>query len=340
MTGSNSTPPAGYMSRVKSVSKQEAVSTYTADNIKTIVKYAVEVYIRSFFDVAGVNRRFLKVTPTAFNYVSDPDFDTEKDPTRTKLTIDRMTERVVGALPSIVIADTGMTLRTPGFGKSTQQSKSLGSNNLYRVAHCIHVFREIPVTILVATNSQSSTECIAQALHAMFFDLSNLICGRTLKPPDGSDSTWSIRLPQTMDPGTTEKSSQTEDVNEQVWMCPLSMSLFFEDSYDLADDDIDPVVHTAGDSIDPVIVCDSTVRVGRRTTITVLNMQADMRLVLNNRNIATLAEGPRPTEFVLLAKQPGTLSVQLIQRAATNQPLQGSSIQPKIVVSKELTLTY
>lgn len=340
MTEESITPPLGYMSRVKAISKQEAVSLYSAENIKTVVKYALEQYLRSFFDTNGVNRKYLKVTPTAFNYVSDPDFDTEKDPTKIKLTIDRMQERVQGMLPSIVIADTGMILKTPGFGRSVAQSKSLGSDNLFRVAHQINVFREIPITLLVATNSQSSTECLSQALHAIMFDLSNMICGRTLRPRADHDTTWCVRLPLQMDAGSTDKNNQSEDTQEQVWTNPLSFSVVFEDSYSITDTDIEAVVHAPGETTDPAILVDTVVRVGRKASVLVTNMHADMRLVLNNRNIAMLSEGSRPQEYTLLAKQPGILELQLIQRSANNQQFQGSSIQPKIVMRKSVTLTY
>lgn len=326
----------GYMSKLKTVSRQSALSTYSATNIDTITQNAVEAYIRSFFSEDGINRHYLQqFAPELLQYISDPHYSGD-DATRKVLTIARYEERLAAHPPCIVINTAGPVLKTPGFGRSTHQSRPQPDI----IAHHISVFRDIGVSLFIAASSRSDLAILSQAMSTIFYDISTLVNGKTLLPTNATD-TWLIRLPMQMDAGTIDKQAQGEDPQMQIWTNVFSMTVSFEDSFMLSSEDIKYTVGV-GTADAPVLDFPVTMRVGKSVTGTFTNKQVGMALTLSDYNLATMTPGSLPCEYIIHPKRPGTLELRVTQGAVPNGSLedQGSSIQPNIVAKLPITITF
>lgn len=326
----------GYMAKLKTVSRQEAAVSYSDMNISTITTSSLESYIRSFFDADGHNRKYLEqFAPGMASYFSNP--LQGNDATKTQLSVERYSERLMAHPPCFVINDTGVVLKPAGFGKSTWQSRP--QDNI--VSHTISVVREIPVTILVAASSKSSLASLAQCLHTIFFDISTFINGRLLHS-ETDNATWSLRLPLTMDAGTYDKTPQGDDPQMMLWTSVLSMTCVFEDSFMLKSDDLSYTVNS-GKFSDPTMDFPRTMKVGKRYSGRIDNLLVDMKVLLSDHNVAAMSQGSSLSEHVILAKRPGRFKVQVARGTKTGSDLypgQGSSVQPNIILEQEIVVTF
>jgi hypothetical protein len=324
------------MANLKTVSRQSAITTYSATNIDTVVQDALEHYMRSFFDPEGSNRALLKqFAPELLRYNSDPHYS-GNNPVQTALTIARYEERLAANPPCIVINTTGMTLKTPGFGRSTGQSRPQTA----LIAHHISVYRDINVSLFIAASSRSDAATLSQAINTIFFDISTFVNGKTLRPSNSTD-TWVIRLPLQMDAGNIDKQAQGEDVQMQIWTNVFTFTLSFEDSYMLSSDEITYTVSTQP-AEEVRIDFPTTCRVGKPVVGTVINKQYNMTVMLSDYNLATLTPGSLPCEYILHPRRPGVVQLRIAQGAAKPGSIenQGSSIQPNIVASQSINITF
>jgi hypothetical protein len=324
------------MARLKTVSRQSALSTYSATNIDTITQTAIESYLRSFFNEDGANRELLgQFAPELLQYNADPHY-VGNDSTKKKLTIARYEERLAAHPPCIVLNTTGTTLKTPGFGRSTHQSRP--QTDL--IAHHISVFRDIQASIFTAASSRSDLVTLSQAISTIFYDISTFVNGKTLRPQNATD-TWLIRLPLQMDAGGTDKQAQGEDPQMQIWTNVFSFTLSFEDSFMLSSEDMKYTV-SVGTTDAVNMVFPSSARVGKSFVGTLSNKQVGMSLTLSDYNLATITPGSLPCEYIIHPKRPGVLELRVIQGAVPNGSLedQGSSIQPRIVAVHPITITF
>lgn len=332
-------PKFGYMLRPKPMSRQEALQTYSRTSIVTITKKAIESYLRSFFDSNGENRETLtpQLDPGVMTYLSDLEFSQELDQTKTKLVIARYQERLKSELPAIVIADTGLLLKRPGFGKSFAQARV----SAHSVAHHVAVIRDVNITLVTATSSQSDTEKLSQFVQLVFFDMAPLLIGSVLRPTTAtSGQTWMVRLPNTMDAGGVEKNSQSDDPNQQVWTSTLSFTASFEDSF-IVGSEAPEVVSDGSDFTSPVLEIPDTMRVGQRISGDVLNLETNQRVVTSAPGLLTISESDSETGFILTARRPGTAWVRILSGASTDRSQgQGATIQPNVVLEKQVTITY
>lgn len=327
----------GYMRRYKAVSRQAAVSTYSATNISTITTSAIESYIRDYFDSNGKHRNLLaQFAPGLTKYLSDETFVPEQDPTRTKLTIARYNERLAAHPPCYVLSDSGIALKSPGFGRSISQSRMVPN----QTAHCIAVMREVPITIVTAANSKSDMAILAQALHSIFYDLSNFIGSKLIHPENETD-TWIVRLPMQMDAGGYDKNNMPDDPQQMMWTNTFSFTASFEDCYYVVGEDINYEASNAA-VYAPSLVLPDTVTVGKRIIFSAQNLQLGMKVVTSDPGTAVVSPGSNPFEFLLLAKKPGTFDIKILNNTRKTNPYPGqsSSIQPDVVLAKTVTSTY
>jgi hypothetical protein len=339
ITGSDpASSSTGYMRRFKTVSRQTSVSVYSATNISTIVSTAVETYLRNYFETTGKHRRLLEqFAPSMTYYIADPDFVPASDPTKQALSIQRYSERIAAEPPGLVITDSGVVLKTVGFGRSVAQDQQ----NPGIVSHHISIFRDVPVTILIVASSRSDLASLCQVIHSIFYDLSNFVSGKLLFPENDTD-TWLIRLPMQMDAGNYEKTQQTDDVKMQLWSNTFSFTCTFEDAYMLAGDELRYDV-PSGLVGGPVINFPTTIRAGRQVIGSVSNLQSNMQVLLSDHNIANISKGSSPSEYRILAKRPGKFSLQIVQGATTSanpNPGQSSMVQPNVVASQDIIISF
>ena len=329
-----STTRLGYAAGVSLQSRQEATNIISNTNIDSIVTSAFDGYLHSFFDYMGSRRKQLaQMVPGVSCFVSDPGMSDSTDPTRQCLSIERLTERLQAKLPCIVIGDTSITLRKTGFGRSLAQSRV--SQNV--TAHHIGIFREVLVNLLVVANSKSDCYSLSQALHVIFFDAANFLTGSVLRPMD-NNATWAIRIPQTIEPGTPSKDQQGGDPKQQVWSNTVGINCFFEDSFIVAGQaPSQPVLDR--DATTVAFNFPATGRVGRSVTGTIVGLPFQANVVLDNVNVASLQQLAQ-SEYTLVFRRPGTVTLRVLDGAATSLKDQGSTVQPNIVAEHTITVTF
>lgn len=325
------------MKTLKAVSRQAAVSMYSDMNVSTITTSAIEQYIRNFFEVDGKYRRYLmQFAPSMARYTVEKDHN-PSDTTKTLLTLERYNERIAAHPPCIIINDTGVVLKPAGFGRSTWQSRPQSSV----VMHQIAVTREVPITIFIAASSKSELVSLAQCMHAIFFDISTFINGKIIHSDNHTD-TWSLRIPMMIDPGSYDKNNQGDDPQMQLWTSTISMQITFEDSFNLTDDDMSYTV-SPGSISGPEISFPNVLKIGRRTSGMISNLMVDMKVVIDNHNLASISHGSTLSEYIILAKRPGEFNIQVIQGTKTGSniyPGQGSAVRPDVIAQKKITVTF
>ena len=323
------------MAGVSLRSRQDASDRASETNIDNIVTSAFERYLRSFFDIEGSRRKkFMQIAPGLSQFVSNHDFDFAKDPTKSRLTIERLTEKTQASVPCIVICDTSFTLRKTGFGRSVAQSRV--SDRV--TANHIAIFREISVPFLVVANSKSDCYAISQGLHIVLFDAVNFMIGNMLLPEKGSSATWRIRIPQMIDPGTPSKDQQGGDPQQQVWSNTVTVPCFYEDSFIISGDTISDAVITDTPE-DVAITFPTSARVGQSVPGFITGLPWQARVVLDDINVASLRQTDE-SEYTLIFRRPGTVRVQVLDGAAQGQEGQGSSIQPAIICEHTINVTF
>lgn len=324
----------GYMSKISLSSRQEASNLVSETNIDNIVTDAFEKYFRSFFETTGRRRkRLLQMLPGVANFVADPDFKPELDPTKTVLAIERLTERTQANVPCIVIGDTQITPRKHGFGRSSAQSRV--SQKV--VAHHIGIFREVSVPILVVANSKSDCYSLSQALHILLFDAAQFLTGSILVPDD-PNATWMLRLPQTIDGGNPAKDMQGGDNQHQVWSNTITVNTFFEDSFIVGAIVNDaPATEVGPESV--VFNFPETARVGQTLEGFISGLPWQATVGLDNVNVASL-RNTNQGEYSLVCRRPGVVVIRVMDGGAKNMQDQGSTTQPNIVAEHTVTVTF
>lgn len=327
----------GYMRKYKAVSRQAATATYSATNISTITLTALENYLRAYFDTTGKHRGLLlQFAPGMSQYVSDVTYVQGSDATKTFLTIERYNERIAAHPPCIILNDSGVVLKSVGFGRSVAQDRQQANIT----SHHISVSREVPVTFLVVANSKSDLATLSQTLHTIFFDLSNFTSGRMILPTNETD-TWLIRLPMVMDAGNYDKSNQSDDPQMQIWSSTMSFVCSFEDSFMLAGDDINYDAST--DPIyAPSIEFPDTMLVGKKYIGTVSNLLVNMKIAISDPNIASISQCSSTFEYIITAKKPGVFTVKIFEGARTENKYDGQNnmLQPNVILEKQITINF
>jgi hypothetical protein len=319
------------------MTRQEAVASYSNENISSVVKTAIAQHMQSFFveaknDVAS--SLLAQFGRGSTRYVVDKDFDPESDKTKVKLPVHKFFEEIQNSMPCIVVATAGCTFKPSGLG-ITDGTARLSNGSLTTVHH---IMREIPIIIMVVTTSQRDTEMLAQTIQMMFGELSGITTGFVLHGHNDYDK-WALHLPKVPEFSNPEKAPIGESVTQLAWSSTITLTTLFEDNLYLTFEDNK---YTIGieDLDDAAIDFPSNVFVGRRVLGRISGLRESQRVIVSDNALATLTTGEIPAEYLLLAKKPGTVNVQIVD--GVDNTTQGSQnfLRPNIVLEKSIKISY
>lgn len=333
------TPPhsGGYLNRIKPVSRQEAVASYSNENIQGLVKNAIARHLRSIFEEAnsGADSSLLsQFGRGSTRYIVDKDFDPSSDQTKIKLPIRTFLEEIKNEIPCIVVSTTSCLFKTPGLGVN-QGTARLSNGTL---THVFHIMRELQVVLMIVTTSQQDTEKLSQVVQMVYGDLVGFTTGHVLHGHEVHDR-WSLHLPKVPEFSNPEKSPIGDSVTQMVWMSTVMLNTLFEDNLYITFDDNK---YTIGieEFGDPKIDFPETARVGRKVFGVISSLRDSQKIIVSDTNIAALVKGDIPSEYGLLCKKPGVVSIQVVDGVDNETPGSKNMFRPKIVVEHSVTISY
>ena len=333
------TPPhsGGYLNRVRPMTRQEAVASYSNENIQGLVKNAVARHMQELFQEAnsGVDGSLLsQFGRGSTRYVVDKDFDPSSDKTKAKLPIHAFFEEIKNQMPCIVVSTSGYTYKPSGLGICDGTAR-LSSGVITTV---FHIVREIQLVIMIATTSQVDTEKLSQVIQMYFGDFAGFTTGYVLHGHNDYDR-WALHLPKIPEFSPPEKNPIGDSATQMVWSSTVMLPTTFEDNVYITQSE-DSYTISADEYGDPVIDFPVFARVGRRVTGRVSSLTDRQRVIISDHNIAALTRGVIPSEYCLLFKKPGVVSVQVVEGVDDVTPGSKNMLRPNIVVEKQIVVSY
>lgn len=323
----------GYMAIVPPQSQTANTELNSNENIKGTVKTAIAKLCSELFDSRSEDNALLKqFAKGSTRYETRLSFDPTQDRVKTKLNIHKYYEEIKNDLPQIVIADGGAMFKSPGIGFHSDVRKLLDG----RIAHSVHIIREVPVVINIVTLAQQDTEKLANTLQMYWGDFVGLIHGYRIGGHDVG-VTWHIHLPKIPEFGTVDKTNLGDSAIQQVWSSIITLQVTYESmGYLVRNDAIEyDVVENA-----PAMAINfpSTVRIGRWYEGTVTGLDPAYLVIVNDNVNAKIVTGEHWFMHRLLVKKPSTFKIQIIKKVI-DQSLPGAMNGPTYTIMAEKTIT-
>lgn len=307
------TPPNGYLNRKIAESVQDAIAHYTVDNIKTIVKSAVQRYIQSFMDTDGGNRElFQAITRMGLQYITDKSFDPASDPSLRKTQLARLFEQIRQELPCILIMDSSFEFvnsNWTGIDKVWIQNREWYGR--------IHIARNLRIIVVAGTRDQSSTDFLHGLLSVLFGEMRFLAGGTLMRGNQTNGETWAMTLGNPI-LGKVSQNKVNGDPKDSVWFFDIEVpDILFEDYITIKQ----PYAHVVpgtgimnppgllGDT-PPVIVFPQTIPINQPTQLLINLFQPSFQSIfISNPNVAIY----EPHSRYVTARQLGTFQIQVMR---------------------------
>jgi hypothetical protein len=235
-------------------------------------------------------------------------------------------------VPCIVIADSGMTWKSPGLG--FDQGTFRGEDRtVYRV---VHVMRQLNITFQVVAMDQTTADSISDCLGLVFGDLGGITSGLVLS--DMSNSSWVVRLPKMPELGSSEKNQRGDDPKDLLWMSTSTVTVDYEDSFTV------PFIEPTAEIKNQVAPArkfsiPQTVRVGHESDAFILNMRVGEDLSVSDSSCLLMKPGRFPGHYILVGRKPGQVKVRLLDGGtSTNHP--GGIVRPDFTNEFTITVAY
>lgn len=306
-------PPKGYLNRKVSESIQDAVSNYTVDHIKTIVKAAIQRYIESFMDAQGGNRKlFEAITKMGLQYVTDRSFDPASDPSLRKTQIARLFEQVRQELPCILIMDSSFEYNMMNF-TGIDKAWIHGTEWYGR----IHISRTLKIMVVAGTRDQSSADFLHGLLSVLFGELRFLADGNALRGNRNNGETWCMTMgnPQL---GKVNQNKVSSDPKDTIWFFDIEIpDILFEDHLTIKQPIYIPelgegVMNPPGalGDVAPIIHFPNSIPINEPTQLMIDLFQPDVQEVfISNPNIAVYD----PHTRIITARRIGKFKIQVMR---------------------------
>lgn len=311
--GMSQTPPSGYLKRKVAQSADEAISQYTADHIKTIVKATVQKYIESFFNTNGGNRQlFETLSKQGLQYVTDKSIDAANDPTLRKTQLARMFEQIRQELPCMLIMDSGFEyvhqnwigLDRVWFNKGEWHGN-------------VQITRNLKITLAVGTRDQSSCDFLHGLLSILFGEFRFVSGGQRLTGNYEIGETWVVKI-GTPQMGTVTQQPLGEDPKDRIWMFNMDLeNVMFEDSVSFkqpldkfAPPDTGVMNEAELGWVAPIIYLDEEIPMNERAQVLFDLFQPDIhQIIIKDPGIATF----EPRSRTISPRRLGTTELQVVR---------------------------
>lgn len=326
----------GFLNRIKPLSRQEAVASFSNENIAGTCKTQIANHIKKFFEESSVDKNSIlaQFGKGSTRYVTDKDFDPESDKTKVKLTVRKFFEEIKNEIPCIIVSTSGITFKPSGLGYSDGAARL--DNGVLTTVH--HVVREVAIVILIVTQAQEDTERLYQVIQMMFGDLSGITSGYSIYGNKEFDR-WVIHLPKIPELSNPEKQPMGDSQQSFLWSATVGLNITYEDNvYITMEED----KYTVGSDFveEPTINFPSKLYVGRKTLGSISGLRVGQKVMLSDPTLATLQAGDSLSEFILLGKKPGNLKVWIVQGVDNNTEGSKNFFRPNVVVEHSITIQY
>jgi hypothetical protein len=292
---------------------EEAVQTFTADHIKTLVKAGIQRYIESFMNKDGGNRGLYETfTKMGLQYITDKSFDATSDPTLRKLQIARLFEQLHQQLPAILIVDSDFKNLPMNF---TGLERVRFQNGYWYGT--LQVVRQLTISVVAGTTSQTNTDFLQSLLSVMFGEIKFLAGGGRMTGNRALGETWVMTLGLPVLGGITQ-TPIGEDPKDKAWATTIEIpDILFEDSITIqqklstftAGQRIMNPTGNIGDT-PPVIYAPATIPMNQSTQVRLNYFQPSIqRVIISDPNIATY----EPQSRMITPRRLGTFELQVIQ---------------------------
>lgn len=342
------TPPkSGFTVKAVPKSVKESVSRQGHDRLKTITKSAVEQYLRSFLDSDGDNRSAIEsVAKGSLQYVTDKSLNAQKDPTKRPTQLARIFNEVREHTPAILIIDAGMQSIPSGLNSGLTHSTLL--NGQWQGWY-LKQFK-VPLTIVVLTNDQDSTDQLMEIVELPFNNLRQISGGSEIRPQEPGHN-WVVRLPLGLDISGTSGVNITDDQKDQLWFAEFSITVDAEDTFSieipfdtsLAGSDYDQSYSLGGRTgtanlsltMPPVIIAPDTIQINSLANVSFGRLRPYHKIVIDRPMIATIDVEAR----VVTPRRLGTFTLQVLDLQARDDGAGPRALAPVVAAEKTITVT-
>jgi hypothetical protein len=324
-----------FMPKTAVVTPREAVQRQSSSHVKANVKNAVVRYLGRYFSEDGLYRDTMRdVFPDMLKFVTDLDFvptDATDAARETKFPIFKYYNDVKAYLPCLIVSESGTTWRSSGIGRNQGTVRTKDG-----FCQIIHVMRSVNISLVVVTNDQATTDSIVEVLSLIFGELAGTMSGMQIQD-DSAGAHWLVRFPKMVEPGTTERNQQGDDVKDLVWTSTTQLPLEYEDSF-LLPYASQSVQIMPGNTTMPTLSIDvpATIRIGRETCGFVRNLETGQSVGTSDPGVLALKPGRSGGQYYLIGRKSGKAEIRVIQ----NLEQRDGVMQTHVVKSVLVTVAY
>lgn len=315
------------------ITPREAVQRQSSSHVKANVKNAVVRYLSRYFTEDGRYREVThEIFPDMLKFVTDLDFipnDATDAMRETKFPIFKYYNDVKAYLPCLIVSESGTTWRSSGIGRN--QGTVRTKDGFYQI---IHVMRSVSISLVVVTNDQATTDSIVEVLSLIFGELAGTMSGMQIQD-DSAGGHWLVRFPKMVEPGTTERNQQGDDVKDLVWTSTTQIPLEYEDSFLLPY--ASQAIQVMPCNMKTLIIdMPSTVHIGREACGFVRNLEAGQSVSTSDPTVLSLKSGRGSGQYYLVGHKSGKAEIRVIH----NLEQRDGVMQAHVVKSILITVTY
>lgn len=329
-----------YWIKQKPETPAQQVAQFGNDRVASIVKASLIDYAATFLDAEGKNRGYVASAFPSMNiYVTDSERLelSNDDPSRRKLELAGLYERVKQQLPCILFDDDAVEYVNPGIGKF-YKTNLLDRD---RTQFWIKVIRDVSVKLIIGATDQTTCSQIRDAVSVMFGDLCRFTNGNILKSEGDLCSTCEVVLiPNKFQLGSVERvqPGSGDAANHFVSFAQGTLTCRFEGAFAVESNSTSHVVTGKVDGCS--IEGPSEMDVGTSARVVIRNCPPiGMRVFSTDGNVVALQKEKSFNSyetFKALALRPGTAKIQLVD---TRLPGKRDGIGPAgLQIVKELEI--
>jgi len=312
-------PPLGYSLISPPGTLKEVFSNYRmADKAVTLVKSALQKYVDSFLNPAGLNRKYLTsaMSPVGLQFVTDLTYDDQMktSPNLRKTYLARFFAENIGRLPSILLIDTGVEILDPGLNDLVGASQNIdGSWEGFLLS-----YMKVSLSITTATLSEEDTSNLSTMVALMINPLSTVVNNGVIRDPEAF---WEVRLPISgMTLGQASSVTVEGDSKSTIWTRAVDLVCEFETQIGIkmpppTYTGIPPTIGQTGKPIPRILnlAPNQEVPLGSRYPLMIEGMLRDYYLGVSDPSVALVTSEP---PYVLQPRSQGKCLLLVLDRTA------------------------
>jgi hypothetical protein len=203
------------------------------------------------------------------------------------------------------------------------------------------IIRTIPLTIMVASNDEPTTDYLHSVLSWMFGEFRQ-IAGGTEMRSNSPDDHWVITLPTNFTINSVIAQNVTDDNRDRFYSGDISMEVRYEDyvllEMDWAGATPDtPIVDQSADNLVPVIECPTVLSLSQGHTygFQLSYFQPTKHiLTVDNPHIIAIDHD----NFTMVPRKTGTFKLQVLSKARNTA--QNSMNTPTVLAEKQISVVW